>query len=306
MLVNARAGRGRAVSARDRLGGVLASHGHRLVCWEAGQPRPGIAFDVLCVLGGDGTIHHALGDLVESGAALYHYPMGTENLFAREFGHRADPDALLTAIDAWEIGTIDLGLCEGALFAVMASVGPDASIIHRVHAHRRGRISRASYLVPVLHELARPCLPKIWLRVDGHQVLAGVRGLAVAANCRHYGFRLNPAPDARMDDGLLDIVFLPISDSLHGLTLALACRRGTHLARAGIVHERGKCIEIGTNQASPCWQADGEMGGTSVPARGERMLSTIRLEVRPGCARVLRMPEVIPKLTRRETPHAPR
>jgi len=287
LLANPRAGRGRAARERERLEHVLRSRGHQTVRWDAGDARPLDPFDVLCVLGGDGTIHHALADLAQSRAVLYHYPLGTENLIAREFRHRASAPALLGAIDAWQTRTLDLGACEGELFAIMTSVGPDASIIHRVHARRRGRITHASYLFPVLREIARPCLPRIWLRIDGQEVITGHRGVLVVANCRQYGFRLDPAPDARMDDGLLDAVFLPVTGSVEGLGMALACRRRKHLARTGVVHRRGRRVEIATNLEAACWQADGEARGTPTKACGSDPTSTIRCEVRPMCVRVL-------------------
>ncbi len=291
LLANPRAGRGRAARERERLEHVLESRGHQAVRWDAGAPRPPDPFDVLCVLGGDGTIHHVLADLIDSRAALYHYPLGTENLIAREFRHRASAAALLRAIDVCQTHTIDLGACGGELFAIMASVGPDASIIHRVHARRRGRITHASYLLPVLREIARPCLPRIWLRVDGQEEVDGRRGTVIVANCRRYGFRLDPAPDAQMDDGLLDAVFLPVSSAMDGLSMALACRHRRHLARSGVVSLRGRRVEIATDLGAPCWQADGEARGTPTRARGNGPTSTICCEVRPRCARVLLSPD---------------
>jgi len=86
---------------------------------------------LVCV-GGDGTIHHALPALLARDAPVYHAAAGKENLFAREFGMSAHPERVVAAVERGATRRMDVGMCSGAPFALMLSVGPDASILHEV------------------------------------------------------------------------------------------------------------------------------------------------------------------------------
>ncbi|QKK09344.1 MAG: hypothetical protein HND58_15050 [Planctomycetota bacterium] len=52
----------------------------------------------MVAVGGDGTVYHALPQLLRSKTPVYHAPAGNENLFAREFGMTANPATLLGAL----------------------------------------------------------------------------------------------------------------------------------------------------------------------------------------------------------------
>lgn len=294
LLTNPRAGRGRAERLHAALLDALARRDVATRTWHAGQPAPDDLGDVLIILGGDGTVHHALPALLASGPerapAIYHVPAGTENLLARELLSDAHIGTLLRTLDAGRTKPLDVGICEGEPFAIMVGVGADASVIHRVHRARHGRITHLSYVLPILRELVSPCLPRIWLRADGRELVRGEPGVAVVANCRQYGFRLDPCPDARMDDGLLDAVFLPARTSLEGLLWAPRCLTRGHVRHPRCVALRARSIEIGMNLPTAFWQADGEPAGDRSSPEGTRETSTIRCEVRPGAIRALIVP----------------
>src|SRR4051812_39041562 len=152
-----------------------------------------VGADLLIVAGGDGTLHHTLPGVVGSGVPVYHLAMGTENLFARQFRMDRWPRTLEGAIAGWKVESVDVGLVsvhgtpstwveltvEGpeqtkvpvedqTHFVLCCGVGPDASIIRRLDAARRGPISHLSYLKPVLAELWNPWLPRLTIEVDGN------------------------------------------------------------------------------------------------------------------------------------------
>lgn len=256
--------------------------------------------DACVVVGGDGTLHHLLPLLVGRGVPLFHAAMGTENLFARECGHRPDPDQFLKLLALgktreFEVG--ELSYVEAAsasalapgqrhpplLFAVMASVGPDASIVNRLAQRRRGPIRRLSYLRPLLAETFNPHAPPTTVRVDGRVLVENARGIALVSTMKQYALRTDPSREADPTDGLLDVCFIP-GATVPGLVCSLfACRLGKrHWTRA--VHAQGRRIELEqggaegtTGQFFP--QADGER---IAPARG-----SLVAEVRPEALRVL-------------------
>jgi len=56
--------------------------------WRIGLPAPGDAVDVILLLGGDGTIHRHLRQLVRLGLPVLVVPAGSGNDFARAIGLR--------------------------------------------------------------------------------------------------------------------------------------------------------------------------------------------------------------------------
>lgn len=212
------------------------------------------------VFGGDGTMHGLLPVLRDSGAAVYHAPLGTENLFAREFRTRREAEHVVRAVERGDLRTIDLGrIGEGAearAFAIMLSIGPDAGVIHRLHAARRGAITHAAYVWPVLMEVLRPTLPRLTIEVDGREIVREQRGVLVVANLRQYGLRVDPAASADPEDGLFDVVFMPCATGLGALARTAAARMRRH--GASVIRLTAATVRVCSEDRAAA-QADGEV-----------------------------------------------
>lgn len=308
VLINPNSGRGRGERAGLTAVSALRAAGHAvtplsIADWDDFADEAEDA-DLVVIAGGDGTVHHALELLIRervvgaspggdgTGApaspAVFHLPCGTENLFAREFRMTRDADALVRAAAAWNVRVIDLARVRGRPFAIMVSIGPDASVIHRVNAGRDGAITHLSYVQPILAETLRPALPRLRVEVerDGRLETLAVdqRGWLVVANLRQYALRIDPCARAAPDDGLLDAAFFPASISPRVLRWIIRCRlrlSDTRLARAaGARHALAQRIRVTSLDAAPV-QVDGEVGGMLEPNR------TIELVVRPRTLHVL-------------------
>ncbi len=273
ILFNPRAGRGRAASAAARLRDALCDAGHVVRSLEVGDVSAPLATsdldaELLIVLGGDGTLHHALPLAVELDIPVYHAPLGTENLIPREFAFAGEPATIVRAIDRWNIHRVDLGMCGTTPFAIMASVGFDANVIHRVHAERSARIRRATYLLPILREMLHGDAPRVSIMADGREIVRDKPGVAIVANCRQYGFGFNPAPDASMTDGLLDAVFMPAASAGHLIAWAARARLQRHTRHASLVSARAREIVVEVDREQALYQMDGEAyvaGAVDVP-----------------------------------------
>ncbi|MCC6676086.1 MAG: hypothetical protein IT436_02975 [Phycisphaerales bacterium] len=263
VIYNPRAGRGRGESAAMEVQQALIAAGHN-VSMElagpapAGRPEEHARPDLVVIVGGDGTLHYAIGRLVPRRAAVYHFPLGTENLFAREFGMRAEAARLVRAVSAWRLKDVDIGTCNGRRFALMASVGADAGVIRRLTAARQGAIRHHHYVGPVVAELLKPTLPRLSITVDGKSLVVGRLGMVVVANSRQYALRINPARHADMADGLLEVVFLPASTSLGLLARVVGAR--LRCPGPGVVRGRGQRIRVQAEGLALCSQIDGEAG----------------------------------------------
>ena len=246
--------------------------------------------NLLVIAGGDGTLHHTLPAVINTGVPIYHLAMGTENLFARQFRMDRTPRTLDRTIKSWrtldiDVATLTLGGSTPANphpFVLMCSIGPDASVIRRLDAARRGPISHLSYLKPIAAELLSPSLPRLTIEADGRRVVEDTPGMAVIANSRQYAMRIDPAMNASMTDGLLDIVFFPATNrySLAGWVLKSRLRR--HLGKP-LTYEHARCVRVVSDlSSSPAYQLDGECGRHSF----EKHLH-LDFEVRPKALCVL-------------------
>jgi diacylglycerol kinase (ATP) len=295
VLFNPNSGRGRGKRVAEDLRARLESRGEVSLVATAKEPpeafraRLGSAIagtDLLIVAGGDGTLHHALPAVVGSGAAVYHLAMGTENLFAREFGMDGVIGTLERAVERWRVVDVDVGMVGlGAFgvpspFVLMCSVGPDASVIRRIHETRSGPIRRSTYLGPMAVELLAARLPRLTIDVDGRRAVEDRRGMVVVANSRQYARRVDPAHRASMTDGLLDMAFFPCASGPGA---------AVHLARAllrrpapSVVYRQGREVAIvSQGPRPPDLQVDGEY---------RRVMGApleLRATVRPGAMRVL-------------------
>lgn len=293
LIQNRSSGSGNRHGIAAELASRLIAEGHAVRTLEAGANLSRTDVDAtlagarLCVIaGGDGTVHYNLPALAAARVPIYHFPLGTENLFARHFSMDRDPDRLLAAIRTNSTVDVDLADCSGRLFALMCSVGFDAAVVERVAANRSGGVRRADYVMQALCELAEPRTPRLTITVDGRTVVESRHGLVVIANSRQYAARLDPARHASMTDGLLDAVFMPHTTRIGLAKWLLAIRGGVHLRSSQIVSVQGKAIDVTIEGASP-HQLDGEAAPIGPLTDNRR---AINICVLPAALRVLMPP----------------
>lgn len=157
--------------------------------------------------GGDGTFNECVnGAALQPNVAVAPFPTGTGNDFCRMFGEEKeayrDLDALL---DGWET-PIDLIDCNGRFSANICSVGIDARIGADVHKYSKLPLigGAGGYVVSLLVNVFRGVNEPMRLRC-GDFSAQGKHALVCACNGRYYGGGFNPSPDARPDDGVLDV-----------------------------------------------------------------------------------------------------
>jgi diacylglycerol kinase family enzyme len=272
--------------AADRLRSELAGRG---VAVTAVETRPAAAADwmggaldgahAVVVVGGDGAVRLVAPAAAARSVPLWHAPTGTENLFARAFGMRADAGAIVGALEAGRMRALDLGQANGEPFVLMASIGFDADVVHELAAVRRGAISHLSYAAPILRVARRWTPPRVRWRVDGEQEELG-EGMVVIGNLPNYGVGLNPAASAVPDDGELDAVFLPARSALELAAWVPLLRLGLHQRHPKLRERRGRVIEVDCEPGSRV-QLDGDA------VHGSDGLVALRATVDPGRLPVL-------------------
>ncbi len=93
-------------------------------------------YDIVAVLGGDGTLNEAANGLAGTDTALAPLPGGSTNVFARILGLPDDSveatSTILDAIDRGAIKRIGLGAVEGRYFLFHCGIGFDAAVVEQV------------------------------------------------------------------------------------------------------------------------------------------------------------------------------
>lgn len=273
VVYNPVSGRGRAEAAARSLAVELARAeiATRIVASRREDPaawlRPELPdASAVVVAGGDGAVRLVSREAARAALPLWQLPLGTENLFARAFGMSGEAVAIIAALRAGRAREIDVGLAAvaGAAaaeqhFAIMASVGFDAEVVHALGRTRAGGIRHASYVAPVLESLGSWKPAELAWEIDGEAESLG-RGIVIVGNLPEYGVRLNPTPSAVPDDRALDAVFIPASSPLAALAWMPLLRAGLHARHPEVRFRRG--ARIGLFASGPVrLQLDGDPAG---------------------------------------------
>ncbi|MFI6106380.1 YegS/Rv2252/BmrU family lipid kinase [Streptomyces sp. NPDC051310] len=234
---------------------------------------------VVLAVGGDGMAGAVGGVLSGTDAVLGLVPSGRGNDFARALGLPAEPAALaelLLRAAPRAVDTIEVESAVHPRTAVLGSVYAGVDAVANRYANR-SRLLRgaASYYAGGARAVAgwRPAAYRI--TVDG-TVHERSGYTVVAANSGFYGFGRRIAPDARVDDGLLDVVVVRHAPKRLFFALMNELKTGAHMRRPQVEVLRGKEIRIEADRDLP-YGADGEVDAT-LP---------VTVRVRPGALNVL-------------------
>jgi diacylglycerol kinase (ATP) len=165
-------------------------------------------YNVLAVLGGDGTVHLALQPCAQSGTALAVIPTGTGNDLAACLGLPADPEgaaaAVAAALRTGSTREVDLGRVHGGRwFATVLCAGFDSMVNERANRMRWPSGPRR-YDLAVFVELARlRAYPLTIETEEGRQDLQA--SMVSVGNTASYGGGLKICRDAKLDDGQFDV-----------------------------------------------------------------------------------------------------
>ncbi|MDE6000674.1 MAG: acylglycerol kinase family protein, partial [Bacteroidaceae bacterium] len=98
--------------------------------------------DVVCAIGGDGTVNEVAGGLVHTQTALAIIPSGSGNGLARHLRIPTDPLSAIKIINRGLVHTMDYGVVNGRPFFCTCGVGFDAFISQRfAESGKRGPVA---------------------------------------------------------------------------------------------------------------------------------------------------------------------
>jgi diacylglycerol kinase (ATP) len=265
-LANPRAGRGAALRRLERYRMVSSPHAIEwVVTGSADDLRARIhaagdrGVEGVLIIGGDGTLNDALGPLLETGLPFAVLPAGRGNDFVRNVGfHARDAERLLRSA-ALEVRAFDVARVNGRPYASVAGVGLDG-VVTRLANQGKGLVGgTAGYVVSVLRALTgfRPW--RVAMTVDQWS-WSGEVTLVAVANGRCFGGGMMIAPEASMDDGLLDVCIVGVMSRSRLLVQFPRIFWGGHTKHPAVQLCRGSAVRIATDPPEDIY-ADGEWAG---------------------------------------------
>jgi diacylglycerol kinase (ATP) len=233
-------------------------HGRQLAAEAA---KEGTKLIIAC--GGDGTISEVANGIIESNqeAELGVLPGGTGSDFRRTLrmptntaaAARALRDGRTLVIDAARVTFVnDNGERETRFFVNVASFGMSTEVLSRAASGEskkwipafapRKLGSKLSYAAATLQTTLASSPIEVHIQLDEQPE----RRLRVAefcvANARYYGGAMKIAPDAKLDDGFLDVVSIGDASSFRILTNAPRLYFGAHLRMDEVNHALAKQV----------------------------------------------------------------
>jgi YegS/Rv2252/BmrU family lipid kinase len=274
LLCNPSAGGGRATKILPRAERALRELGvrfHTEVTRDLEHGRElaraaATAGEVTVTLSGDGLVGCVVGVLREfPGAVLGILPGGRGNDTARML---AIPPAIEAACAVVAHGVerdLDIGEVGGRSFIGIASLGFDSDA-NRIANEAPSRLGRLVYAYGAMRALAAWQPATFDLRLDGEPLTC--RGYSVAAcNSGRYGGGMQIAPDASLDDGLLDVVLIAEHSKRGFMRNLPRVFSGTHVRHPAVRVLRGRELQVDADRPFTVY-ADGDpIGDTPVTIR---------------------------------------
>lgn len=283
LLVNPSAGGGRTRELLPDVERALSARGlaYRTVLTEGLEHARDAALtaaevgETPVVMAGDGLIGQIGGALAGSEVAMGVIPGGRGNDLARVLAIPSDPDHAVAVLAAGGQRVIDIGEVNGKRFLGIASCGFDSDA-NRIANEARFVKGSMVYAYAALRALAAWRPATFTLDIDGRR--EQVTGYTVvAANNKAYGGGMYAAPNAELDDGLLDVGATGNVGKLRFLRGLAKIFDGKHLDVLEVKTWRAAEVRINADRPFAVY-ADGEHI-TDLPARVRVLPAALRVIV---------------------------
>ncbi len=247
--------------------------------WAAGAARKLAAeavreeYDVVVAAGGDGTLNEVVNGIADEPGGLESVklgvlPLGTVNVFAREFGIPIDLKKAWNTVMNGSDTEIDLPCVKQQVdgketrrhFAQLAGSGLDARAVELVDYSLKKKVGPLAYVIAGMKAIASP---QFRISVEnGHHAATGE--LVLIGNGRYYGGAYPIFHKADPRDGLFDVCVFPKINWGAAAQTGWAWASGNWKGLGGAEYFQTKKLKITSDPAAPI-EADGESCG-SIPA----------------------------------------
>ncbi len=248
--------------------------------------------EMILAVGGDGTLNEIVngffdnGAPVNPGAVLGVLSRGTGCDFIRAFDFPKDVETAAERFRGRDARRCDVGLATlkpvaGAparrYFINIADLGVGGMVVDAVNNTTKAFGGKASFILGSIRGSLSYSNRPMRIEVDGEVVADGEPHYMVAvANGRSFGAGMRVAPDARLDDGLFDVVTAGNLGIVEAVHLGRLLYKGQGGKLPGVRTIRGRTVRV-TSPGRVLVDIDGELAGET-EARFEIVPGAIRLK----------------------------
>lgn len=213
-------------------------------------------FDRLVLGGGDGTVNLALDALIELDKPVGILPLGTANDLARSLFIPFHIERAVEVILAGHQRRLDIARANDVSFINAVGIGLGPHMTRQMDDRAKARLGVLAYLKGIIEALRSQ--PQFHARIECEEkTREGAFVQITVANGIHYGGGMTVAEDAKLDDGLLDVLLVPRQSKWMLLGNALRFRTGLTRAADTLTHWRTRSVSIETDRTMDV-TADGE------------------------------------------------
>lgn len=236
-------------------------------------------YKIVIAMGGDGTIEAVMRGMIGSKARLGIVPAGTENNIAKSLGIPKDLQEACALIVSDNTLKLDVGQVttrkgKKFIFFEMATIGLSAAVYPEANKAASGKLS--SIKAAAMTFIHQETQPKISLTLDEESKIEVETMLVMVSNTPVFGKNFLVAPEASLQDGLLDISVYPDFSKVELIRYYAEVMDGGYSGDGKVQRYQARKLKV---KASPKLDvmADGVALGKG----------TVTIKIRPNALRVI-------------------
>jgi YegS/Rv2252/BmrU family lipid kinase len=215
--------------------------------------------ELVMAQGGDGTVMACVTGLAGTEVPLAVLPGGTGNLLATNFDIPSDLDGAVEVALEGDRVRLDVAAMDDDRFVVMGGIGFDAAMLRDADPRLKERLGAVAYVLSGFKHLRRRAT-RFRLRLDDRPPMDRTGQGVLIGNLGRLQGGLPVMPDARPDDGLLDVAVLQTRTLLDWLALAVWVVARRRRKDPWLALFQARRIEIDCDQPQPV-ERDGDPAG---------------------------------------------
>lgn len=219
-------------------------------------------YDILIAAGGDGTLNEVVNGMAgyDDLPPLGIFPLGTTNDFARAMKIPKRWEDFCDLVIENKTRPIDIGKVNGRHFINIAGGGSLTELTYEVPSRLKTMIGQLAYYMKGIEKMINLSPTELVIRAEGIGEVEGEFMMFLIANSNSVGGFERLAPDARIDDGLLDVIAVKKCNLAEFIRLVTMALRGDHFNDPRIMYFKTERMEV-TSPGHVLLNLDGELGG---------------------------------------------
>lgn len=189
-------------------------------------------FSHIVSIGGDGTAHEVINGIAGSSLIFGMVPAGSGNDFPKAAGIPLDIPKAIKVLANQKTRRLDIGSLGNKYFINGLGIGLDGAVAFRFNEMKRFR-GELGYLWGAIQETMKFKGFQVSVKTPGWN-FSGTALLLGASNGQYHGGNFRLAPNAKADDGLLDIYVFEDMSRLKRIINLPKVRKGNHLNINGV------------------------------------------------------------------------